>query len=167
MPTFYKGDSGFTKAVGNGWQTAGMMVLQTGLPFTVACSDRSSLNNRGDLSGQRVITSSGSTVSPLNDFFNPAAFGPCTEASNVLPFGTSPRKFLRGPGQKNVDFSVTKFFPVTEHSNLEFRGEFFNIFNIVNFAQPNANAFVPATMGTITATNADPRIIQFALKYSF
>jgi hypothetical protein len=167
LPKFYKGDSALAKGVSNGWQTAGLMELQTGLPFTVVCSDGSSLNNRADLSGQPVVTSSGSTVSRLNDYFNPAGFGPCSEASNVLPFGTSSRNFLRGPGQKNVDFSVLKFFPVTEHSNLEFRAEFFNIFNIVNFAQPNANAFVPATMGTITATNAGPRIIQFALKYQF
>jgi hypothetical protein len=60
-----------------------------------------------------------------------------------------------------------KFFPVTEKSRVEFRAEFFHIFNFVNFAQPNNNAFVPATFGTITATSAGPRMIQFALKYSF
>jgi hypothetical protein len=168
IPKFYHGDSHFEKAVANDWQTAGIITLQTGLPFSVICSDGSSLNNRGDLvPGVPTVTSSGSTVSRLSDYFNTAAFGPCTEASNVLPFGTSSRNFLRGPGQKNVDFSLVKFFPVTERSKIEFRAEFFNIFNFVNFAQPNNNAFVPATFGTITATSAGPRIIQFALKYSF
>jgi len=179
LPRFYRGGSRFAKGVANEWETAGIVTLQTGLPYTVICSDGSSLNNRADLvAGASAVTSSGSTVSRLSDYFNPAAFGACTEASNVLPFGTSSRNFLRGPGQKNVDFSVVKFFQVTEKSRIEFRAEFFNIFNFVNFAQPNSNAFVETVgnLGTVTATNgfgsitqtsAGPRIIQFALKYSF
>lgn len=180
LPTFYNGSSGFAKSVANNWETSGMVVLQTGLPFTVVCANGSDLNNRADIiPGVPVVTSSGSTVSRLNDYFNPAAFvstsNLCTDASNVPPFGTSSRNFLRGPGQKNVDFSVVKFFPVTESSKVEFRAEFFNIFNFVNFAQPNSNAFADiirngapyGPLGTITATSAGPRIVQFALKYNF
>jgi carboxypeptidase family protein/TonB-dependent receptor-like protein len=171
LPKFYHGDSRLVDAAANGWQTSGIVVLQTGLPYTVVCSDGSSLNNRADLTGAPIITSSGSTVNRLNDYFNAAAFVTPTATTscgtNAAPFGDSPRNFLRGPGQKNVDFSIVKFFRVTERSKLEFRSEFFNIFNLVNFAQPNNNAFVPETLGTITATNAGPRIIQFALKYNF
>ncbi len=168
MPSVYHGTSGFAKSVANNWETNGLVVLQTGLPFTVYCANGSDLNNRADLvPGVPVITSSGSTVSRLTDYFNTAAFGPCSDANNVPPFGTSPRNFLRGPGQKNVDFSVVKFFPITEVSKVEFRAEFFNIFNLVNFEQPNSNAFVPSTFGAITQTSAGPRIIQFALKYNF
>jgi len=168
LPKLYRGSSSFAKALANEWETAGIVTLQTGLPYTVICSDNNTLNNRADLvPGASPVTSSGSTVSRLGDYFNTAAFGPCTGANNVLPFGTSSRNFLRGPGQKNVDFSLVKFFPVTEKSKVEFRAEFFNIFNIVNFAQPNSNAYVASTFGTITQTSAGPRIIQFALKYSF
>jgi hypothetical protein len=172
LPKFYRGESHFAKAMANNWETAGIVTLQTGLPYSVVCSDGSSYNNRADLTGQAIITSSGSTASRVSDYFNPLAFS-C--GANVLPFGNSPRNFLRGPGQKNVDISLVKFFPVTEKSRVEFRAEFFNIFNIVNFAQPNNNGFVEAIinnkpvgpLGQITATSAGPRIIQFALKYSF
>ncbi|MGB8979660.1 MAG: carboxypeptidase regulatory-like domain-containing protein [Terriglobales bacterium] len=179
LPKFYAGNSSFAKSAFNNWETSGMVVLQTGLPFTVYCSNGTDLNNRADLSGQPVITSSGSTVSRLDDYFNAAAFNYCfdTTATNAPPFGTSARNFLRGPGQKNVDFSVIKFFPVTEGSKVEFRAEFFNLFNFVNFAQPYSNTvstlnnlgmpvFV-GPVGAITQTVASPRIIQFALKYNF
>lgn len=182
LPKFYDGHSAFAKAVADNWEAAGIVTLQTGLPYSVICSDGSSLNDRANLvPGVPFVNSSGSTVSRLGDYFNPAAFGvnpatgvtPCNELNvalgnlNVLPFGTSSRNFLRGPGQKNVDFSLVKFFPISEKSRVEFRAEFFNIFNLVNFAQPNNNAFVPGTFGAITATSAGPRIIQFALKYNF
>ena len=178
LPKFYSGSSSFAKSVANDWETSGLLVLQTGLPFTVFCSDGTDLNNRADYTGQPVITSSGSTVNRLTDYFNSAAFQNCTDANNVPPFGTVPRNSLRGPGQKDVDFSVIKFIPVTEGSKIEFRAEFFNIFNFVNFAQPYSNSFSvfnPITnqlqfagpFGQIVATNASPRIIQFALKYSF
>jgi hypothetical protein len=172
-PKLYSGSSGFAKSVANNWETNGLVVLQTGLPFTVDCSNGSDLNNRADLTGQPVVTSSGSTVARRNDYFNAAAFAPCTDLNNAPPFGTSPRNFLRGPGQKNVDFSVIKFFPVTESSKVEFRAEFFNIFNLVNFGQPysnvySANGTTPVgPVGVITQTVASPRIIQFALKYNF
>jgi len=169
LPKFYEGSSGFAKSLANNWETSGLVVLQTGLPFTVLCTNGTSLNDRATLTGAPIITSSGSTVSRLDNYFNVAAFN-CSNpplGPNTPPFGDSPRNFVRGPGQKNVDFSVVKFFPVTEASKIEFRAEFFNIFNFVNFAQPNSNAFVPVTLGTITATSAGPRIIQFALKFNF
>jgi hypothetical protein len=164
LPKLYHGESHFGRELANDWETAGIVTLQTGLPYSVICSDGSSYNNYADPTGQAIVTSSGSTADRRTDYFNAAAFS-C--GLNQLPFGTSPRNFLRGPGQKNVDFSLVKFFPVTEKSRIEFRAEFFNIFNFVNFAQPNNNGFVPSTFGQITATSAGPRIIQFALKYSF
>jgi len=172
MPSFYHGTSGFAKSAANNWETNGLVVLQTGLPFTVYCSDGSDTNDRAYFTGAPVITSSGSTVSRLTDYFNPAAFscgssGPPVILPNTPPFGDTSRNLLRGPAQKNVDFSVVKFFPITEVSKVEFRAEFFNILNLVNFAQPNSNTFVPSTLGQITATSAGPRIIQFALKYNF
>ncbi len=74
---------------------------------------------------------------------------------------------MRGPDQRNVDFSVVKFIPFTETVGGEFRTEFFNIFNTVNFANPNANIDVPGTFGQITASSAGPRVIQFAFKLNF
>jgi hypothetical protein len=71
-----------------------------------------------------------------------------------------------------VDFSVVKFIPVSESTKLEFRTEMFNVFNMVNFANPissftSGSAASFATLGKITATSTGPRVIQFALKLSF
>jgi hypothetical protein len=56
---------------------------------------------------------------------------------------------------------------VTEASRLEFRAEFFNLLNFVNFSLPNNNMTVPGTVGRITSTSAGPRVKQCALKYNF
>ena len=84
----------------------------------------------------------------------------------------------------NLDFSLAKFFPVSESQVFEFRAEFFNLFNHPNFANPisNLNALVASggkidsingqvllagNFGRIISTSNNPRIIQFALKFTF
>ncbi len=94
------------------------------------------------------------------------------------------RNVLRGPRQANVDFSVLKRFPFGESKNIEFRADFFNLFNHVNFANPisNFNAVPltsidsstgqitnnnPGDFGRIFSTSNNPRLIQFALRLNF
>jgi hypothetical protein len=91
---------------------------------------------------------------------------------------------LRGPRQTNVDFSVIKRFRIHEQKRLEFRAEFFNLFNHVNFDNPIANLNVisqsggsidantgritnPGDFGRIVATSSNPRLIQFAIRFDF
>ena len=104
----------------------------------------------------RPIVGGGNLGTPNNSTFDP---------NN--PFGNTPRNFLYGPGQKNLDLSVVKFIPIRETVRAELRAEFFNIFNWTNFANPNTNIAVPTTFGRITATSSGPRVIQFAFKVSF
>jgi hypothetical protein len=52
-------------------------------------------------------------------------------------------------------------------ASLEFRAEFFNLFNFVNFGQPNNNMTMPGTVGRIIPASTGPRVIQCAMKYSF
>ena len=82
-------------------------------------------------------------------------------------FGNSGMGIVQGPGQFNFDFSVAKNTRLFEKQSLQFRAEFFNIFNNVNFALPGNNMTVPGTVGRITSTSTGPRVIQFALKYLF
>ncbi len=166
LPAFYKGDSGLAKRVMNGWELSSILTLQSGAPFTVTCTSGSSTYNRADLTGTSPDVS-GDTESKLGGYFNTAAFK--TTCANVAPYGTSPRNFLRGPGQKNVDFGIVKFIPVTERQKVEFRTEFFNAFNFVNFANPISTftTGAPGLLGQIVSTSTGPRVIQFALKYSF
>jgi hypothetical protein len=164
VPNLYKGESTAMRRVADGWQLATIVTEQSGLPFSVVSEIPSTIFNRANIVPGVPTTISGSTKSRLNEFFNTAAF--TSDLVNAAPFGTSPRNLLTGPGQHNVDFSLVKFIPVTERFKAEFRTEFFNVFNEVNFSQPNNNTAAPA-FGAITSTSGGPRIIQFALKLSF
>ena len=171
LPKMYKGDSRFAKQVMNGWELSGILTLQSGLPFTVTCTNgTNAVFNRANVVAGIDPNNSGSVDTRLNNYFNTAAFA--NTCTNTAPYGTSPRNFLRGPSQQNVDIGILKFFPITDRQKLEFRTEFFNAFNMVNFANPNSSILsgVPYTLQTtskITSTSAGPRVIQFALKYSF
>ena len=103
--------------------------------------------------------------SRLGQYFNTSAFS--STCVNVAPYGTSGRNIIRGPDQRNMDLSIIKFIPTSDRTKLEFRTEVFNLFNTVNFANPNNNVLVPGTLGKITSSSSGPRVIQFALKYSF
>ena len=70
-----------------------------------------------------------------------------------------------GPGIANVDFSVRKVFQLTERQLLEFRTEFFNLFNRANFFQPG-DRIGSGNFGAIGAA-FDGRDIQFGLRYRF
>lgn len=170
LPNFYKGGSGFAKSAINGWEATGIFTIQSGAPFSVVCTSGATLYNRGDLVAGQSPYVDGSTENKLNNYFNTAAFaGSCT---NTAPYGTSGRNIIRGPHQRDVDLGIIKNFAITERQKLQFRTEFFNAFNYANFANPN-NTIVSGvalnlqTTGKITSTSTGPRIIQFALKYSF
>ena len=166
LPKFYKGDSGFARRAINGWQASTIMTFQSGAPFTVTCTSGSSTFNRADLTGANPNVA-GDTEAKLGGYFNTGAFK--TTCANVAPYGTSPRNFLRGPGQRNVDLGIVKFIPINERQKMEFRAEFFNAFNLVNFANPISTFTnnAPGLLGNIVTTSTGPRVIQFALKYSF
>jgi hypothetical protein len=176
-------DSGFARAILNNWELAGILTLQSGLPFSIIDNPNNNIIQRANFSQTYpgLIYTSGSTEDRLNAYFNTAAFNTSRPivAGGALglvnnptfdpnfPFGNTPRNFLRGPGQKNLDFSVVKFIPFTERVRGEFRTEFFNLFNWANFANPNNNIAVPATFGRITQTSTGPRVIQLAFKLNF
>ncbi len=161
----YKGESHLVSQAANGWGGAIISVFQTGLPFSVTCISGNTLYNRADLVSGTRPGYTGSAESRLTNYFNVGAFSPtCT---NTAPFGTSSRNLLRGPGQKDVDLSLIKHFPLSEDRNVEFRSELFNVFNFANFANPNNNVLVPSTVGTINQSAGGPRIIQFALKLNY
>lgn len=136
---------------------------------------------------------------PAGYFFNPFAFArPTVLAGQLIPssdgtttagatgtdFGNVGRNVLRGPKQTNVDFSIIKRLPFSESQSIEFRAEFFNLFNHGNFANPigNLNAVTssggsidpstgriinPGDFGRIISTSNNPRIIQIAIKLNF
>ena len=122
--------------------------------------------NRANLVGDPNLSGDRTKGQKLLQWFNPQAF----VQNPVGTLGTSGKYPLTGPGYKNVDFSAVKSFPIRkgflgESQRVDFRAEFFNVFNHANFNNPNGN-MSSATVGRVTSA-LSPRIIQFALKYMF
>ncbi|MFN0172732.1 MAG: carboxypeptidase regulatory-like domain-containing protein [Bryobacteraceae bacterium] len=153
-----------------GWNSSGIVTLRTGLPFGVGSGVDNALigggGNRANFVGNPTLPGDRTKGEKLLRWFNPQAF----VENPVGTLGTSDKSPLTGPGFQNVDFSLTKSFrirkgPLSENQRIDFRSEFFNVFNRANFNNPNGN-LSSATVGRIT-TALSPRIIQFALKYVF
>jgi len=158
---------GLVNALAGGWELSGIITFQSGFPFSVLAnqdfSNTDSVNPRPD----RVCNGAGpQTVAEWFDIncFSTDALSQAL-ASGTPRFGNSGRNILIGPGMQQWDVSIIKRNPITEKVNLEFRAEFFNLFNHPNFGTPGT------TIGTDTAgqlTSAGiPRDIQFGLKLKF
>lgn len=153
------------------WQFSGLLVLQSGLPITIVNSLAGSVYgnlpgmSRGECTGANQ-NSSGSLLTRLNDYFNPAAFAPLPVIGDGTGFGNCGVGTTRGLNQKNLDLGIEKTFPLTENANLEFRTEFFNLTNTPKFGLP-VNDQAASSFGVISSTASSPRIVQFALKFLF
>jgi hypothetical protein len=124
------------------------------------------IKNPGGIESHSIVTNG--TFAGLQ-YFNPASFvaPPVIGSDGATLFGNSGQGIVLGPGQFNFDASVTKDTRIAEKHNLQLRLEFFNLFNHPEFANPGNARSTPATFGLITATVANPRLVQIALKYSF
>ncbi|MEZ5307700.1 MAG: carboxypeptidase regulatory-like domain-containing protein [Pyrinomonadaceae bacterium] len=92
----------------------------------------------------------------------------CALISPLGSFGNLGRNTLRGPSQKRFDLSLqktTKLFK--ERIELELKWDVFNVFNFVNFANPNADLSDETDFGKITRTVGAPRVMQFGAKVRF
>ncbi len=172
LPKLVANDNG-AKWFLNNWQVAGIAVFQSGLPFSIIDSNGTSIVQRANFNpnfagGQ--IEGTGSAGDRLNQYFNTSAFVSSRLGTAGFdpshPFGNTPRNFLFGPGQKNIDVSFIKFIPFNERFRGEFRAEFFNVFNWVNYANPG-NLIGTPTLGKITSASTGPRVVQFAFKLGF
>jgi len=166
VPNLYAGDSIFMKGLLNSWSFSGIVTLQTGLPFSIYGQDSAFEATRANLAPGRTLQSaikSGSVNSRLNEYFDTTAF---VQPTAFGDFGQLGRNILRGPKQINTDFAIIKNFPIREKQAIEFRAEFFNLFNNVNFANP-INIVASQNFGQVVATTTGPRVIQFAFKFTF
>ena len=160
-------NSSAAKRLLHGWQLNAIVVWQSGFPFSVNSGrDNSFSAVNGDLAdflGGDATLSGRSRNDQLFQWFNTALF----TANTLGTFGNSGRNIIRGPKFFNTDLGLLKDTPITERFRLQFRAEFFNIFNNPNFRLPNSNAS-SAQFGRITAVVDDnQRILQLGLKLSF
>jgi hypothetical protein len=108
-------------------------------------------------------------IHTLQNWFNPCAFAQAAAGE----LGTAPRAPVYGPRFVNTDFSVIKDFPLREAMKLQFRAEFFNLFNHAQFylngygdtGEQDINT--PSSFGVVNNTVNNPRLIQFALRLNF
>jgi hypothetical protein len=142
-----------------GWQTNGILTVQSGLPFSPVL--QTSTTNTGTGSRPNVV---GPANYPhtMQHWFDPSAFA--TPAAYT--YGNAGRDTLLGPGRTNWDMSLFKDFTIREQTVLEFRAEAFNIFNHPQLGLPNATIGNPQA-GSITSTVGNPRQLQVALRLQF
>lgn len=194
---------GFGRIV-NGWSLQGVTIFQSGTPFVIVDSSALTLQDMSGQNGTNFATlapgatlqdvlSKGSLKSRLDEFLNLGAFlvgGNCVNEQNqpeapvdgacrvAAAVGDVSRNRFRGPFQQNWDMSLIKTTKITERTSVEFRAEFFNIFNHPVFASPAAAGgslgnygFIDIAAGAgasaVLNTANDPRIIQFALKVNW
>ena len=162
----------FARRILSHWQVSGVSVLQSGLPITAIDSTAGSVfgnlvgDTRAECTGANPA-SSGSVTSRLNGYFNAAAFAPAPTIGDGTGFGNCGVGILRGPSELNLDLGLQRSFAFTERHVLDFRAEVFNFTNTPKFGTPINDVGAGPAFGVITSTVANPRIIQFALKYRF
>jgi hypothetical protein len=163
-----------------GWQFLNITTVMSGPPFTVYSgvqqtaagvtgADRPDLIAEPHFSTSRTVREDYFGRGTDNaSFFNIPIHVPGGTGPNQGRFGTLGRDTFRGPGLENYDVALIKDTPFGRRGNaelgtLEFRGEFFNIFNIVNFGLPS-NILRGSGFGMISKTAGTSRQIQFSLK---
>lgn len=164
----YLAENGFVSTILSGWQTLGILTLQTGRPFTVALL--SEIDNSGT---GRSLLGFGANDRPnivgdplagnrsVERWFNTGAFSFPPPGT----FGNAGRNILDGPGYQNFNLSLVKNTALSERMSVQFRAEAFNLFNHPNFGLPD-NFLGSPTFGRITSAR-DPRHIQFGAKLLF
>ena len=168
------------RKLANGWELISISTITTGSPFTVYSGVQQTGAGSGGVDRpDQIATPPLSTARPKReDYFgrglNNASFFsipvnlPGGSGPNSGRFGTLGRNSFRGPAYYDFDFSLLKDTPIGHRGTgdlavLQFRSEFFNLFNIVNMGLP-ANILSGSGFGQISRTAGTSRQIQFSLK---
>lgn len=156
-PTFR---SRLTESVLGGWQLSPIITYHSGLWFSPVAGLDNSLTGVGLDRANAVGNSYIRNINTLQ-WLNPSAFSQAAAGT----FGDAGRDSLSGPGMFDLDAALSRKFHLHETHMLELRFEFFNALNHPQFSNPS-NTLTASTFGEILAAG-NPRILQFALKYTF
>ena len=149
------------------WEADVIERVLSGFPVFVFDS-----NNQSGVNFQQNATSNNrpnqtcsgnSSHHSIQAWFDTSCFTPPPDGE----LGNASRTPLSGPGFVNTDFSLIKHIPLHEGIRMDFRAEFFNLFNHTQLATPNGDLNAGSQFGTINSTVNNPRLIQFALKLNF
>jgi hypothetical protein len=167
---FFPGVHGLTDKLVSGWGINGLTTFQMGFPLGITATPNTTGLNTGlrpNVTPGCDKTISGSAQSRIGGWFNTS----CFSLPAAYTFGSEGRTdpVLRGPGVANYDFALFKRTALTERFNLEFRAEAFNLFNRVQFGQPNLvyTTAANSTFGVISTQLNQPRLLQMALRLHY
>jgi hypothetical protein len=171
-------DNRFLNAILGGWQTGGILTLQSGSPgtLTIGGVDNASTTRTDDRPDATGLSPYLSNPKPSR-YFSLASYYEAPAGQ----FGNVGRESIVGPGIFNIDFELHKQFkmPYNENHSLQFRFEAFNAINHPNWGMPNLNilsgsaqAGLPGAdshtgFGQVTSTATNMRQVQLGLKYVF
>jgi hypothetical protein len=149
------------RVVASNWRVSAIYRLSSGSPLTVTVT--------GDPAGTGINGQRANLVGdPYGDRDSITGYldiDSFTRPANGT-LGDQRRGSFYGPGSRNVDIALVRLFRVMETHRIEARLESFNFFNWTRYGNPGTNLNAPNTFGRITNAS-DPRVMQFALKYSF
>jgi hypothetical protein len=167
--------SGFANDILGNWDVSSVVSARTALPVNVTIDRSSSSVATGYTTSQRPNRVSGVPLTPsggagIHHWINPAAFESVTDGS----YGNTPRNVARGPSLWQADFGLVKHIPLTDALTLQFRTEFFNIFNRSQYGLPLADFSSAGNFGSINnpvnvgpVGTGTPRQIQFMVRLEF
>jgi hypothetical protein len=179
--------NGATNTILGNWQVDLIERATSGFPlFVVDSSNPSGVffsyngltverpNEVGDPNRPGPVAANPTCPAPAQIHTHAAWFNPCAfESAPSGELGTAPRAPVYGPRFVNTDFSVIKDFPLRERIGLQFRAEFFNLFNHPQFYMTGISdtgeqdIATQSTFGVINQTVNNPRLMQFALRLNF
>jgi hypothetical protein len=165
IPTWRQQD--WTRLITQNWQFSTVYQIESGMPFTISVFGDTA--NSGTVLGENPIRAN-STGQPIfgpgtrtaTEWFNPAAFS----APAAYTFGDVGRNSVYGPPLRTLDIALMRSFRLSENASFEFRGEAFNVLNMVNLGTPNRYVNEPQ-FGTITMAMTPPRELQMSARVSF
>ena len=183
QPKIPGGVNPWIKGVFGNWAIGGIGTAQSGDPLTVMTNLDESQTGLGRdhanyVGGPLLGPGACQNIAPCVNYINPTAFA----LPGIGTFGDTGKGIIRGPGLLNFDLNFSKNIPITERWRLQFRAEFFNIFNHANFLDPGSASSTAGSSAGYASSNGvnmsaggfgsiraayDPRITQLALKIIF
>jgi len=169
IPLLKNSQNRLLKTTLGGWEISGIVTAMSGAPLNIGLNGQNVASIVPNTANRPNVTGSGSDPHTVNQWFDTSIYS----APAAGLWGNTPRNSVRGPGRQNWNISFFKnfVFNETRGSNLQFRAEFFNIWNHTQFQGDTQNNGISTNFGASNfgaVTNAyDPRIIQLALKLNF
>jgi hypothetical protein len=169
IPLLKHSDNKLAKTMLGGWEISGIVTLSSGAPLNIGLNGNNVSSIVPNSANRPNEAGAGSNPHTVTEWFDTSIYS----APNLGTWGNTPRNSVRGPGRDNWNISFFKNFVLSESrgSNLQFRAEFFNIWNHTQFIGDTLNNGIStnygaSNFGQVTSAN-DPRIIQLALKLYF